>query len=397
MSNSLHSRRRVLQVTGVAVGSSVLIGTASADDHEIPESYSVELTGGAETHEVKTNASGVATFEADFEACEIHYTIDVEWLCDATQAHIHYGSEGEDGPVVAQLYPEDGSESKLIEGRFDGTLAEGTLTTDDFEGKFADKGFKAIAQKLAEEGAYVNIHTESYPEGELRGQVVPGEAPPTPDDSEEEEEVDEEEEDDEEEEEEKPEDEEEADEEEEEPEEEEETDEEDEEPNDEEEEEEETADDEEEEEEEPETVTTAGDATLTLGEINVGENVEPDDEYVTLQNEGDATIDFTGWTMQDRRDEGIVDTPGGASAYSFPSGFTLEAGAQVQVYTGGSESDNSDDVLYWGIQNEVWSQEGDTVIVEDGNGDVALEESYEGDGTNSIMGGFLGQLSSLFA
>ena len=377
MSNSLHSRRRVLQVTGVAVGSSVLIGTASADDHEIPESYSVELTGGAETHEVETNASGVATFEADFEACEIHYTIDVEWLCDATQAHIHYGSEGEDGPVVAQLYPEDGSESKLIEGRFDGTLAEGTLTTDDFEGKFADKGFEAIAQKLAEEGAYVNIHTESYPEGELRGQVVPGEVPPTPDDSEEEEEVDEDEEEAEEE------DEEEADEEDEEP-----SDDGEEEEVDEDEEEEAEEDDEEEEEEaeEDDEPVDIGNA-LAVVDRNVDAGRDTDNEYIVFENTSDQEIDLGGYEVTDRE-------AGTSISATFPSGFTLSPGEQVRV-TSGSGSP-TDDEIFMGSGRPVWNQDGDIVVVNDPSGNTVFEYEY-GNPSGSLISALAAQVTGLFS
>lgn len=99
-------------------------------------------------------------------------------------------------------------------------------------------------------------------------------------------------------------------------------------------------------EEDPEPVTTAEGTTFELGEINVGEGVSADDEFVTLQNDGDNTIDFTGWTMQDRRDEGVVDTPGGASAYPFLDGFTLEADAEVRIFTGGDECDDTDEELH---------------------------------------------------
>lgn len=172
MTDYQQTRRRVLQAAGVAIGSSIVAGTASAD-HEETWRFDAELTGGAETHDVETQASGHATFEIPPDDHRIHYSIDVEWLCNPTQAHIHLGEEGEDGPVVVWLYPEETQEPELIEGRFDGTLAEGTFTVDDLVGPLEDGSEGELITALLEEDAYVNVHTEAYPAGEIRGQVRP--------------------------------------------------------------------------------------------------------------------------------------------------------------------------------------------------------------------------------
>jgi hypothetical protein len=343
--NPTANRRKVLTVIGIGVAGLGFSGTAAASSHE--ETFVATLTGDGIEPPVETNASGEVTLTVDTESGESRYEIYVDCLNRAT----HYTLSVE-GSVISERDLEGSVTEGIVR---DEVVAEGSPTGEMVaEGSEDDQSAEDVLEGLRAGVITLTVHTEQYPDGEIAGQFEPTDtAEPEPEEVEEEEP------------------------EEEEPEEEEEG--------------------EEDEEEEPETVTTAGDATLTLGDINVGENVEPDDEYVTLQNEGDAAIDFTGWAMQDRRDEGIVDTPGGASAYSFPSGFTLEAGASVQIFTGGDESNNSDDVLYWGIQNPVWNQEGDTVIVEDANGDVALEESYEGDGTNSIMGDFFGQLTAWLA
>jgi len=47
-----------------------------------------------------------------------------------TQAHIHLTTEGANGANLAWLYP-GGPPPQLIQGRFDGVLAEGTITRDD--------------------------------------------------------------------------------------------------------------------------------------------------------------------------------------------------------------------------------------------------------------------------
>ena len=174
MSNRPYTRRRVLSVTGAAiVGGTIATGGAAADEHDQEQSYSANLTGDEQVPPVETDASGHATFEVNEEGTEIDYELHVESICNVTQAHIHLGEEGENGPVIVWLYPEDGEEPELIEGRFDGMLAEGTITEDNLVGPLEGASFEEAAATLEDEGAYVNVHTEQHPGGEVRGQITP--------------------------------------------------------------------------------------------------------------------------------------------------------------------------------------------------------------------------------
>ncbi|WP_336345133.1 CHRD domain-containing protein [Halalkalicoccus ordinarius] len=176
MSSNLN-RRQVLSATGAAiVGSMAMSGQAAASSHgDQPGTYSAELSGDAEVPPVETDASGHATFEANEDETAVEYEVHVESICNVTQAHVHLGEEGENGPVVVWLYPEEGAEPELIEGRFDGTLAEGTITEDDFVGPLEGASFEEAAETLESEGGYVNVHTEQHPGGEIRGQIEPDE------------------------------------------------------------------------------------------------------------------------------------------------------------------------------------------------------------------------------
>lgn len=138
---------------------------------ELPREYHAHLEG--EPHGVETDASGEARFQVNEDGTEAAYEVTVENICNVTQAHIHLGAEGEDGPIVVWLYPEEGMEPELIEGSFSGTLAEGTITEDEFVGEWEGAGFKDAIATFEEEGAYVNVHTEEHPGGEIRGQIVP--------------------------------------------------------------------------------------------------------------------------------------------------------------------------------------------------------------------------------
>lgn len=152
------------------------MGTAGADTddetdlEDLPTTFAAELTAGSIPREVETDASGIATFEVDFEERAVHYVLDVDYLCDPTNAYIGYGAEGETGEQFVQLYP--GTDGESVEGRVDGTLAEGTLTVDELLEAFERHDLETVAAKLADREIYVGVATEAHPEGEIRGQIV---------------------------------------------------------------------------------------------------------------------------------------------------------------------------------------------------------------------------------
>lgn len=142
-----------------------------ASEIELPREYHAHLEG--EPHDVETDAPGEARFQVNEDGTEADYEVTVENICDVTQVHIHLGAEGEEGPVVVWLYPEEGMEPELIEGSFSGTLGEGTITEDEFVGEWEGVDFEDSIATFEEEGAYVNVHTEEHPASEIRGQTVP--------------------------------------------------------------------------------------------------------------------------------------------------------------------------------------------------------------------------------
>ncbi len=88
------------------------------------------------------------------------------------------------------------------------------------------------------------------------------------------------------------------------------------------------------------------------------------DEYVIFENTGSSMLDLSGWTVSDEADH----------TYYFPDGFTLGAGETVTLGTGSGTGTSSD--LYWGEGAPVWSNGGDTVVVQDESGSTVLSQSY---------------------
>lgn len=148
------------------------------DAHAAPSSavhtYTAHLTGAAEVPVVETRARGEAVFRLSSDGTELSYRLIVANIEDVLMSHIHLAPAGANGPVVVWLYPEGGGGPALIEGRFSGVLAEGTITADDLIGSLGGEPLSALIAELDAGNAYVNVHTSANPPGEVRGQIMSG-------------------------------------------------------------------------------------------------------------------------------------------------------------------------------------------------------------------------------
>lgn len=125
---------------------------------------------------------------------------------------------------------------------------------------------------------------------------------------------------------------------------------------------------------EMEVVDSAAAAEDTLEVTNrSAEGPDPADEFVELTNVGDVALDMSNWTVHDREDEGVVDAMG-FDPITFPDGFVLESGESVRIVTAPGE--DTDDTIHWGHDRQNWRQDGDVIIVLDGDGDEVLRHAY---------------------
>ena len=107
-----------------------------------------------------------------------------------------------------------------------------------------------------------------------------------------------------------------------------------------------------------------------------------DHEYLVFRNDGDAALDLSGWTLHDAaQEEGRVRPD--EHTFPFPDGTELDPGATATVHTGSGEDDRqewaaTDEArhLFWSKGRAVWNNEGDRIVVEDGEGHPVLAARY---------------------
>ena len=107
-------------------------------------------------------------------------------------------------------------------------------------------------------------------------------------------------------------------------------------------------------------------ATITISQVVI-QNVDLEAEVVTIANGGSAPQEMTGWTL--------ISEVGG-QVFRFPNGFTLAAGATVQVTSGPNGYSDPPAVLQWlnvdgtpRIAN-VWNNGGDPATLKNAAGAI---------------------------
>lgn len=90
------------------------------------------------------------------------------------------------------------------------------------------------------------------------------------------------------------------------------------------------------------------------------------EEYVVLENDSEAPVDLSGWTVENEVGQ----------SYQFDEGTTLRPGEQLTLHSG--EGADTDEDRYWNADEAVWGNQGDTVLVKTPEGDRVVTETYKG-------------------
>lgn len=119
------------------------------------------------TYTVQTRAQGTAIFQFNKGVTEIRFMLLAANIQNITMAHIHLDDGAVVGPIVVWLIPRTPPQT-LIPGRFNGVLAQGTITNSDLVGPLAGMSIRDLQAKIEDGLAYVVVHTSQHPPGEIR-------------------------------------------------------------------------------------------------------------------------------------------------------------------------------------------------------------------------------------
>jgi len=128
--------------------------------------FSAKLIGAEVVPAVTTDATGQAVVNLDAADTEVAYKVTVTDISDATSCHMHLAPAGKAGEVIADLFV-----GPKKQGSFSGTLCEGSLRVADLKGPLEGKTIKAVISALRAGSTYVEVRTDSFPSGEIRGQL----------------------------------------------------------------------------------------------------------------------------------------------------------------------------------------------------------------------------------
>jgi len=156
----------VLFASVLSVGSvSILLNTARAQEGQ---SFSATLSGKDEVPPTESNSTGTAKFQVNENNSQVSYWANITGIKKVNQAHIHNGTSGENGDIVATL-----SKGKSAKGddRPPQIGFAGNITKDDLQGPLKGKEISDLVSLMSSGGSYANVHTDKYPKGAIRGQI----------------------------------------------------------------------------------------------------------------------------------------------------------------------------------------------------------------------------------
>lgn len=144
-------------------GAALVLASATVTSAQTAPSATIKpitLSGAEENPPVTANATG--SFNAVLTDGKLEFDLSAVGP-NLTQAHIHQGAKGTNGPVVAFLFgPADPAVGAIH--------PTGTLTVANLVGPLKDN-WKGFTDALAKGELYVNVHSTANPGGVVRAQI----------------------------------------------------------------------------------------------------------------------------------------------------------------------------------------------------------------------------------
>lgn len=158
-------RRKLIAAAPLAAAALLPAGRAEA--RKGGTTHQAKMSGGQEVPPADSRASGTTRFSLDPRGHKATVEIVVQNISDVTTAHLHMGAAGVAGPPVVLLYG-----PIAPAGAERGVLLCRTFTAADLIGPLAGMTMADLMDLIDDDLIYVNVHTTTFPAGELRGQLA---------------------------------------------------------------------------------------------------------------------------------------------------------------------------------------------------------------------------------
>jgi hypothetical protein len=159
---------------GVALLGAIAIAATAAVTHDDNGKGKARLDSYQEAP-LTLSTTGTGSFRIRVRSDGLHYKLSYRDLSsNATQAHIHFGRTAIAGGIIAFLCGPPGASDKPVCPPTGGTV-EGVIDMADIIGPanqgIAPTELAEVIKALRKGAVYANVHTTTFPGGEIRGQI----------------------------------------------------------------------------------------------------------------------------------------------------------------------------------------------------------------------------------
>lgn len=134
-----------------------------------PVEFVATLSGAEERpNPTPSTATGTATFTYDPATSTFSYTITVNGLTNIVGSHIHVARQGVNGTIAVDFFAGTTPPAGTVNGQLvAGTIGSGNMTAT------SPISFASLLPLMRLGDVYVNVHTQTFTGGEIRGQIRP--------------------------------------------------------------------------------------------------------------------------------------------------------------------------------------------------------------------------------
>ena len=135
------------------------------------ETFTAVLNGGSVVPATASTVTGSVNFSAVPGDSILSYTLSVTNLTGVTQAHVHTAAAGANGAILAWLLPVNGNAAQTPSVALNGVISLGDIAPSWIRTGTPRLAMDSVKALLRTGRIYVDVHSSSFTNGELRGQV----------------------------------------------------------------------------------------------------------------------------------------------------------------------------------------------------------------------------------